>query len=74
MIKMQSFRGARSRNIKLATHNSKIYIPKPLCKNIIDWYHKYLMYPGDTSTKETIKHQLYSPTPTKIGKRHNKNI
>ena len=54
MLKTQSFHGARIRNIELATHNSKFYIPKPLCKNVIDWYHTFLMHPGATMTEDTI--------------------
>ena len=39
MLKIQSFRWDGSRNIELATHNSKMYILKPLHKNVIYWYH-----------------------------------
>ena len=59
MLKTQSFHGSGSRNIELATHNGNIYIPKPLHKNFIDWYHTYLMKSGATRTEETIKQHLY---------------
>ena len=35
----QSFRGVGIHNFEIATHNCKFYIPKPLCKNVIGWYH-----------------------------------
>ena len=41
MLKTESFHGAGSRNIELDNHNGKMFIPKPLCKNVIDWYHTY---------------------------------
>ena len=59
MLKTQPFPGSRSHNIELATHKDKIYIPKPLSKNVIDLYHTYLMHPGSTSTEETINQNLY---------------
>ena len=39
MLKIQSFRGARSCNIELTTHKGNIYIPKPMSNDVIDWYH-----------------------------------
>ena len=61
MLKAKSFCGTGSRNIELATNNGKMYILKPLHKNIIDWYHTYLMNSGVTRTEETIKQHLYWP-------------
>ena len=60
MLKTQSFRGAGSRNIELATHTGIMYIPKPLHNNVIGWYHTHVMHPGATSKKGKTKH-LYWP-------------
>ena len=58
----QSFRGAGGKQIDLAcTSQGKIYVPKPLRKHVIEWYHTYLMHPGATRTEETIKQHLYWP-------------
>ena len=58
-VNTQSFHGAGSHNIELDTPNGKIYIPKTLFNNLIDWYQKYLMYPGETITEESITQNLY---------------
>ena len=59
MLKTQSFRGGGSRNIEIATRNCKINIPKPLSKNVIYWYHTYLMHPSATRAEETTNQPLY---------------
>ena len=61
MLKIQSFRGDIIRNVKIANYNGKTYIPKPLRKNVIDWYHTQLIKPGANRKQETINHHLYCP-------------
>ena len=58
---MYSFLGNGSHNIELATHNGKVYIPKPLHNNVIYWFHTYFMHHGANRTEETIKQHLYWP-------------
>ena len=74
MLKTQSFCGSRNRDVELDTHNGKIYIPKPLCKNVIDWCHIYIMHSGATRTLETINQHLYLARPTKRSKVRNKKM
>ena len=59
MLKTQYFCGSKNRNIEIATHNGKFYIPKPLHKNVIYWYYIYLMHPSATRAEETTKQPLY---------------
>ncbi len=47
-------------------YQDRIYVPKALRKHVVDWYHTYLMHPGETRTEETIAQHLYSPNIRKL--------
>ena len=48
--------------IKLITFKNKIFIPRALRKEILEWYHQYLCHPGMTRMTKTIGRQMYWPT------------
>ena len=39
----------------LIVRNDKIVIPKTLQRRVMEWYHWYLCYPGETRTEHTIR-------------------
>ena len=39
----------------LITHDGKIVLPKSLTERVIDWYHTYLVHPGETRMEATIR-------------------
>jgi len=51
------FRGGE----QLICYKDKIYIPRILRNHVINWYHEYLMHPGELRTAETIAQHLYWP-------------
>jgi hypothetical protein len=40
------------------TYENKIYIPTPLRKRIVWWYHTYLQHPGITRMEATLRYNL----------------
>jgi hypothetical protein len=44
---------------KLLTYKGKIIIPKKLRQRVIEWYHTYLLHPGEKRTEETIRQHLH---------------
>ena len=40
-------------------HNDKIIIPSSLKQHVVEWYHTYLLHPGEKRTEETIGQHLY---------------
>lgn len=56
-ISRRTFHGGE----QLVCYDGKIYVPPPLRKNIVTWYHEYLCHPGETRTEETIKQHLWWP-------------
>ena len=55
------FRGADGDIMLATTDKGKIYVPRSLRKQVLEWYHTYLMHPGASRTEETIKQHLYWP-------------
>lgn len=51
------FRGGE----QLICHKDKIYVPEILRRHVVNWYHEYLMHPGESRTEETIAQHLYWP-------------
>ncbi len=49
----------RIRSIDLITYNKKIVVPSTLQKQVLNWYHSYLLHPGMTRTEETIIQHFY---------------
>jgi hypothetical protein len=43
----------------LITHDGKIVLPKSLTERVIDWYHTYLVHPGETRMEATLR-QLFT--------------
>jgi hypothetical protein len=41
--------------------HGKIYIPKPLRKQVLQWYHEMLQHPGATRTERTIRQHMTWP-------------
>lgn len=58
----QTFRGGE----QLLCHNGKIVVPQELRRHVVDWYHSYLMHPGETRLEETILQHLYWPNVRKL--------
>ncbi|MFM8622685.1 MAG: RNase H-like domain-containing protein, partial [Holophagaceae bacterium] len=56
-ISRKIFRGGES----LICYKERIYVPKALRRHIVEWYHTYLMHPGETRTEATIAQNLYWP-------------
>ncbi len=56
-VSRKIFRGGE----QLICFKDRIYVPKALHKHVIDWYHTYLMHPGETRMVETISQHLYWP-------------
>jgi hypothetical protein len=53
----QTFHGGE----QLVCYDGKIFVPPPLRKNVVSWYHDYLCHPGETRTEETIRQHLWWP-------------
>ena len=43
----KSFHGGE----QLVCYDEKIFVPTPLRRNVITWYHEYLCHPGETRTE-----------------------
>ena len=56
-VSRKIFRGGE----QLICFKDRIYVPKELRKHVVDWYHTYLMHPGETRMEETIAQHLYWP-------------
>lgn len=48
-------------DVALVHYKGKMYVPKALRKDILEWYHTYLVHPGITRTKETIRQHMTWP-------------
>lgn len=44
---------------KVLCKDGKLVIPKPLQKQVVQWYHHYLQHPGHSRLEETIKAAMY---------------
>jgi len=56
-VSRKIFRGGE----QLICFKDRIYVPKALQPHVVDWYHTYLMHPGETRMEETIAQHLYWP-------------
>ena len=55
-------RGGRKSNICLiTTTDGKIIVPESLQKQTLEWYHTFLLHPGQERTEETIRQHFYWP-------------
>ena len=50
--------------------NFLIYIPASMAKDLVDWFHTNLMYPGESRLAETIRQTFYVRGLDKLVKRH----
>ena len=57
LISRKIFRGGE----QLICYKERIYVPKALRKHVVEWYHTYLMHPGETRTEASIAQHLYWP-------------
>ena len=64
-ITRKIFRGGE----QLICFKERIYVPKALRQHVVDWYHTYLMHPGETRMEETIAQHLYWPNIRDIVKK-----
>ena len=58
----KTFRGGE----QLLCYKNRIFVPKALRKHVVEWYHTYLLHPGETRTEETIAQHLYWPNIRKL--------
>ena len=56
----QSFCGG-NKQYDLICHKDKIIVPSQLQTRVTQWYHDYLLHPGQACTEETIKQHLWWP-------------
>jgi hypothetical protein len=56
-VSQKTFRGGE----QLLCYKNRIFVPKALRKHVVEWYHTYLLHPGETRTEETIAQHLYWP-------------
>ena len=56
----KDFRGGGTTRM-LICHEDKIVLPKILQQYAVQWYHNYLLHPGELRTEETIRQHLYWP-------------
>ena len=56
-VSRKTFRGGE----QLICMKNKIFVPEALRKHTVEWYHTYLLHPGETRTEETIAQHLYWP-------------
>ena len=61
-VSRKTFRGGE----QLLCYKNRIFVPKVLRKHIVEWYHTYLLHPGETRTEETIAQHLYWPNIRKL--------
>jgi len=55
---IQTFRGG-GKSRTLICHNGKIVIPQTLQRRVAEWYHEWLIHPGETRTEQTIRQHLW---------------
>ena len=48
--------------------NRKIFVPTSLRRRVVEWYHTYLLHPGESRTEGTIMQYLYWPNIRKTVK------
>jgi transposase InsO family protein len=56
-VSRKIFRGGE----QLICYKDRIYVPKALQKHVVEWYHTYLMHPGETRLEASIAQHLYWP-------------
>jgi len=61
-VSRKTFRGGE----QLLCYKNRIFVPKVLRKHVVDWYHTYLLHPGENRTEETIAQHLYWPNIRKL--------
>lgn len=61
-VSPKTFRGGE----QLLCYKNRIFVPKVLRKHVVEWYHTYLLHPGETRTEETIAQHLYWPNIRKL--------
>ena len=54
----------------LVCDDKRLVIPVTMQKDILDWYHHYLMHPGENRLEETIKATMYWPGMTSQIRKH----
>ena len=54
----------------LVRDNERLVIPNTLQHKILDWYHHYLLHPGETRLEETLKATMYWPGMTTAIRKH----
>ncbi len=65
-VSRKTFRGGE----QLLCYKNRIFVPKVLRKHVVEWYHTYLLHPGETRTEETIAQHLYWPNIRKTVQEH----
>jgi len=65
-VSPKTFRGGE----QLLCYKNRIFVPKVLRKHVVEWYHTYLLHPGETRTEETIAQHLYWPNIRKTVQEH----
>ena len=65
-VSPKTFRGGE----QLLCYKNRIFVPKVLRKHVVEWYHTYLLHPGETRTEETIAQHLYWPNIRKLVQEH----
>jgi len=61
-VSRQTFRGGE----QLLCYKNRTFVPQALRKHMVEWYHTYLLHPGETRTEETIAQHLYWPNIRKL--------
>ena len=51
---------------QLLCYKNRIFVPQALRKHVVEWYHTYLLYPGESFTEETIAQHIYWPNIRKL--------
>ena len=57
----------------VVTFKDKIYVPKNIRKDTMEWYHNYLCHPGITRLTKTLRRLFYWPGLDKDVKQHIKS-
>ncbi len=55
---LKSFQG-RGKMVDLACKDGKIIVPGILQKRLVQWYHEYLIHPGETRTEQTLRQHYW---------------
>ena len=48
-------------DVELITHEGKVYIPRRLLDDVLNWYHHYLQHLGESRMYKTISQNIYWP-------------